>query len=60
MTWQRKRKNATVGLSKVGPSSLPNRGPKDTPIGWLNTLKDKAMNREHLRSRCHLLPRQVV
>ena len=59
MTWQREMKNATVGLSRVVSSRLPDRDPKDNSTRWLDTLKDMAMNREQWRS-CQFLSGQIV
>ena len=60
MTWQREMKNATVSLSRVGSSRLPDWDPKDNSTRWLKTLKDMAMNPQQWRSCCHFLSGQFV
>ena len=60
MTWQLETRNARVGLSRVGSSGLPGRGPKSNSTRWLDTLRNIARNRKQWRSCCHFLSGQTV
>ena len=50
MTWQRKMKCLTEGLSLVGNVRLAGWGPRDPSDLWLETLSDMASSRSQWRS----------
>ena len=55
LTWQKIVKNKAQKLTNTDHVRLPGWGPRDSPLLWLDVIKDMAANRNQWRACCNLV-----